>query len=66
MHPGGSLLATLNRLGWFYTQKMWTRLPNHLIQRKGEAMKEYLILMAVIGVWILLQRVILPRMGIRT
>jgi hypothetical protein len=29
-------------------------------------MKEYLILLAVIGVWILLQRVILPRMGIRT
>ncbi len=29
-------------------------------------MKEYLILMAVVGVWILLQRVILPRMGIRT
>ena len=29
-------------------------------------MKEYLILMAVVGIWILLQRVILPRMGIRT
>lgn len=29
-------------------------------------MKEYLILGAVIGVWVLLQRVILPRMGIRT
>ena len=29
-------------------------------------MKEYLILLAVIGVWILLQRVILPKMGIRT
>ena len=29
-------------------------------------MKEYLILLAVIGVWVLLQRVILPKMGIRT
>ena len=29
-------------------------------------MKEYLILMAVVAVWILLQRVILPRMGIQT
>lgn len=29
-------------------------------------MKEYLILAAVIGVWILLQRVILPKMGIPT
>jgi hypothetical protein len=45
---------------------MWTRPLNHLIQSKGDGMKEYLILMAVIGVWILLQRVILPRMGIRT
>ena len=29
-------------------------------------MKEYLILAAVVGVWILLQRVILPKMGIPT
>lgn len=29
-------------------------------------MKEYLILLAVIGVWILLQRLILPKMGIQT
>ena len=29
-------------------------------------MKEYLILLAVIGAWILLQRVILPKMGIPT
>ncbi len=29
-------------------------------------MKEYLILLAVIGAWVLLQRVILPKMGIRT
>ncbi len=29
-------------------------------------MKEYLILLAVVGVWVLLQRVILPKMGIRT
>ena len=29
-------------------------------------MKEYLILLAVIGVWVLLQRVILPKMGMQT
>jgi hypothetical protein len=29
-------------------------------------MKEYLILLAVIGVWVLLQRVVLPKMGIPT
>lgn len=29
-------------------------------------MKEILILLAVIGVWILLQAVILPRLGIST
>ncbi len=29
-------------------------------------MKEYLILLAVIGAWVLLQRVILPKLGIRT
>ncbi len=29
-------------------------------------MKEYLILLAVIGVWVLLQRVILPKMGVPT
>ena len=29
-------------------------------------MKEYLVLLAVVGAWVLLQRVILPRMGIRT
>ena len=29
-------------------------------------MKEYLILLAVIGIWVLLQRVILPKMGIPT
>ena len=29
-------------------------------------MKGYLILLAVIGVWVLLQRVILPKMGVQT
>jgi hypothetical protein len=29
-------------------------------------MKELLLLLAIIGVWVLLQAVILPRMGIRT
>lgn len=42
------------------------RVPNRLIHGKGEVMKEYLILLAVIGVWILLQRLILPKMGIQT
>jgi hypothetical protein len=47
-------------------KNMWTRTPNHLIHSKGEVMKEYLILLAVIGVWVLLQRVILPKMGVPT
>ena len=47
-------------------KNMWTRTPNHLIHGKGEVMKEYLILLAVIGVWVLLQRVILPKMGVPT
>jgi hypothetical protein len=48
------------------SKKKWTRPPSHLIDSKGEAMKEYLILLAVIGVWVLLQRVVLPKMGIPT
>lgn len=33
---------------------------------KGEKMKEILILLAVVGVWILLQTYILPKLGIST
>jgi len=33
---------------------------------KGKKMKEILILLAVVGVWILLQAYILPKMGIST
>jgi len=33
---------------------------------KGEKMKEILILLAVVGVWILLQAYILPKLGIST
>lgn len=33
---------------------------------KGAKMKELLTLLAVVGVWILLQAVILPRLGIST
>lgn len=33
---------------------------------KGEPMKEILILVAVVGVWILLQAYILPKFGIST
>jgi hypothetical protein len=33
---------------------------------KGETMKEVLILLAVVGVWILLQAYILPKLGIAT
>ena len=33
---------------------------------KGEKLKEILILLAVVGVWILLQAYILPKMGIST
>ncbi|VTR70010.1 conserved hypothetical protein [Desulfosarcina cetonica] len=36
------------------------------IKRKGRPMKEILILMAILGVWILLQAYILPKMGIDT
>jgi hypothetical protein len=33
---------------------------------KGKKMKEILILLAVVGVWILLQAYILPKLGIAT
>lgn len=33
---------------------------------KGVTMKEILILLAVVGVWILLQAYILPKLGIST
>jgi hypothetical protein len=33
---------------------------------KGKKMKEILILLAVVGVWILLQTYILPKLGIST
>lgn len=33
---------------------------------KGEKMKEILILLAVVGVWILLQAYILPKLGVST
>lgn len=33
---------------------------------KGTAMKEILILLAVVGVWVLLQAYVLPKMGIST
>jgi hypothetical protein len=33
---------------------------------KGKKMKEILILLAVVGVWILLQAYILPKLGIST
>lgn len=33
---------------------------------KGKKMKEILILVAVVGVWILLQAYILPKLGIST
>ena len=33
---------------------------------KGKKMKEVLILLAVVGVWILLQAYILPKLGIST
>jgi hypothetical protein len=33
---------------------------------KGEKLKEILILLAVVGVWILLQAYILPKLGIST
>ncbi|MFZ0724749.1 MAG: hypothetical protein WAM61_03080 [Desulfobacterales bacterium] len=39
-------------------------LPDSNSQRRG--MKEILILLVVIGVWILLQAIILPKMGIST
>ncbi len=29
-------------------------------------MKDYLIILAVIGIWVLLQRYILPKMGVST
>ena len=33
---------------------------------KGEKLKEIVILLAVVGVWILLQAYILPKLGIST
>ena len=33
---------------------------------KGKKMKEILILLAVVGVWVLLQAYILPKLGIST
>lgn len=33
---------------------------------KGAAMKDILILLAVVGVWVLLQAYVLPKLGIST
>jgi hypothetical protein len=45
-------------------KKAWTTTTEHLIGR--DQMREWALLLAVIGIWVLLQAYILPKLGIST
>ena len=66
-HPFvGALPVTISSRLSPYGQdkKGWTSyMETHM---KGAAMKDILILLAVVGVWVLLQAYILPKLGIST